>query len=747
MSSEPGQARTAAPTRILVVEDNIELCTLLSQDILPLYGYETLAAARGKRALELIAEEHPDLILLDLQLPDISGIEVLQGMNQQQQGQGGGVPVILMTAHGSESIAAESFRLGARDYLIKPFDMELALAAIDRILAQVRLEREKERLRQELQQAQRNLEQRVRELTVLVGISKSVTSQLDLDRVLERVVEGAVFITRAEEGILCLLESKTDRLLLKAEQGLGPRRAQLLSFEAEDNLIGQTLRDSKPIRVASESSETGVKVREDYVVAAFLSVPLVCKSKSMGVLSVANRAPTRSFTTNDEAMLQALADYAAIAIDNAQAYRSTDQALARRVEEVTNLYEITRTVASTLDQDKIFDLVTAKIGEMFHVEAGSLLLLDEETQELEFVTSWIGEQEPLRGVRLKAEQGIAGQVALSRRPAVVNDAYSHYGFSGQVDRQTGFVTRSILCVPLLLQDRCIGVMELLNKVDGPFTQEDAERLNDVARPVAIALENARLFREAHELYEARSRFVAAVAGELRSPLTAIKGYSDMLLSGAAGELSEMAVESMSKIAASTESLIALMEDMLDIARLETGETRLQLGPTSLQQIVTQVAAAYRQRLRDKNLRLTDKVPSRLPSVYADQERISHVLNSLLMNAYLYTLPKGRITLQVQLQDSGRPGKPPAAGPWRPGSAREWVTVSVSDTGIGIAPEDQARIFERFFRANHPVVRHHPGRGLSLSIAKSLVELHGGRMWVESEPGRGSTFHFTLPVAT
>ncbi len=718
---------------ILIIEDSDQLREFLSREVLPLYGYRTLDTAYGRQAMRLIAEREPDLILLDLQLPDMDGLDILRDLHERGQD----VPVIVMTAHGSESIAAEAFRLGARDYLIKPFDTEVATATIDRVLAQVRLERDKERLTRQLEQTRRDLEQRLRELNVLLGISKSVTAQLHLDKVLDRVVEGALFITRAEEGMLWLREEgQGDTLHLQTAQGLGERRSLVQVLDAGESIVGQALRGNKPLRLAAERGARPILVRGGYAVSALLAVPLLYKGQSIGILAVANRTPGRPFGTNDEAMIQALADYAAIAIENARAYRATDEALAQRIKEVTDLYEITQTVTSTLDQNEIFDTVTAKIGEMFRVEAGSLMLLDEEAQELEFVTSWMGEEESLRGVRLKLGQGIAGQVAISHQPAVVNNAYQDDQFFNEVDAQTGFVTRSILCVPLMVHDRCTGVMELLNKLDGPFTQEDVERLNNVARPLAIALENARLYREAQEMHLAQSRFVQSVAQELRSPLTAIKGYSSMLLSGAMGPLEPGALDSVAKIEESTDYLIELMEDMLDIARLETGETQLELEPISLKEVVTQVTASYKERFKDKGMRLNVKVSSRLPLVYADRARLSQVLNSLLMNAYLYTLPKGRVTVEARLGSRHR----------RRDDRNKWITVSVADTGIGIAPEDLPHVFDRFFRAEHPVVQHHSGRGLSLSIAKSLVELHGGKIWVESEPGKGSVFSFTLPVA-
>ncbi len=717
--------------RILVVEDNAELRTFLSQEVLPQGGYRTLSAADGRRALREIADHRPDLVLLDYQLPGMSGLDILQEMNRQQHAQR--VPVILMTAHGSELIATEAFRLGASDYLVKPFDIELALVTIDRVLAQARLQREKERL-------SRELEQRVKELTVLLGVTKTVTSLLDLNQVLARVVEAAAFISRAEEGALWLLEPGTDHLLLRAEKGLGhPPSPSLVRLQAEDSLVHRAFQDRRPIRLAADAGQDAIQIAPDYPVRALMMTPLLAKGQPIGILSVANRHGSRPFTADNETMFQALADYAVIAIQNAQVYQATDQALSQRVQELTYLYDIARTVTSTLEQEQVFDLVADRIARMFKVEAGSLLLVDEEAGELEFVTSWLSDHEPLRRIRLKLGQGIAGQVALSHQPEIVNDAYSDNRFCTQVDAETGFLTRSILCVPLLVRDRCIGVIELLNKLDGPFTQDDAEHLGDVAGPVAIALENARLYAEAQELYRAKSRFVAAVGHQLRSPLTSIKGYTDMLLlsssadSGAADELRDVRGESLKAIKTSAEHLISLMEDLLDIARLETGETQLRRVPVAPKEVITQVVSSFEHRFKDKNVRLNVKTPSRLPSVYVDPERIRQVLSSLLMNAYLYTLPKGRVTVAARAEDRGvRPTDP------------YWLAISVSDTGIGISPEDRPRVFERFFRADHPLVRYHSGRGLSLSIAKSLVELHGGRIWVESEPGVGSTFTFTLP---
>lgn len=768
--SSSGSASDLGLDRILVVDDSAEFLKFFGQDVLPQYGYNTLLARSGREALHLMSEENPALVLLDVQMPDISGLQVLQEMQERHLD----LPVIMMTAHGSESVAVKAFQLGAADYLIKPFDLDLARAAIDRQLMQVRLRREKEELSRQLELARRNLERRVRELSVLLGITKSVTSLLDLDKVLDRVVEAAIFVTTAEEGALWLLDSEGDELVLRAGgegmlknsgQGDPGSRHPLAHLPLVENPIGKVFLNARSLRVVGQGSgdeaarlglansaqdQADLRINADYVVRALLAVPLVTKGQTMGVLAVANRTHGRPFAASDDTMLQALADFAAIAIQNAQAYQATDRALAQRMEEITHLYDITRTVTSTLNQEEILDLITARISEMFRVEAGALLLLDEEARELEFVASWMGEaaglSEPLRGLRLKlgaqGGQGIAGEVAVSQRPTMVNDAYNDERFYSQVDRTTGFITRSILCAPLLVKDRCIGVIELLNKIDGPFVAEDMERLTNVTGSVAIALENASLYRTAQEMHEAKSYLVATMARELRSPLTAIKGYSDILLSGsqsgreylAGGDaaLGTLGSESVRQIRANVSRMITLMEDLLDISRLEMGETQLVFEPISLKDVVAQITSSLEQRLKDKGLRLAVKVPSRLPPVQGDRERIAQVLNSLLTNAYCYTLPKGRIHIEAQLLDAPR--------------RRKEAVISVSDTGIGIEPEEQSRVFERFYRGDHPIVRQHSGRGLSLSIAKSLVELHGGRIWVESEPGKGATFSFTLPLA-
>jgi signal transduction histidine kinase len=547
--------------RILIVDDSAELRSFLSADILPQFGYDTLSATNGAEGLQIMARQRPDLVMLDIEMPDISGMDVLREMKRRQLT----MPVILMTAHGSESIAVEAFRLGATDYLIKPFDIESAIDTIDRVMGLARLQRDRVRLSSELEHTRRDLEQRVKELTVLFGVSKSVTSLLDLDKVLERVVEAAVFIARAEEGALWLLEPNTNELLLRAEKGLDQQRAQLRRLRAHDSLVGQVFRGLRPVRLISGVGEDGMKIKTDYLARALLSVPLIAKGQAIGVLSVANRMDATPFTANNEATLQTLADYAAIAITNARLYseiHSFSQELEAKVRERTQ--------------------------------------------------------------------------------------------------------------------------ELRNSV-------------------------------------------SAVYHELNNPIAAIQGYTALLLEGKVGKLSTDQARFLGRIKTNTRRLINLVEDLSDISKLEDGRLVIHPAPLDLGRIVQETVNSLVSTIEEKGLRVEVSLAPDTAMVMGDPQRVGQILTNLVSNACRYTPAGGQITIASH----------------RANGAAE---MTVQDTGIGICEEDLERIFERFYRSDDPLVQEHPGTGLGLAIARSLVELHGGQLWVKSTVGKGSSFGFTLPLA-
>jgi len=311
-----------AGEKILIVDDREDNLQFLTEYVLASEGYSHVIARDGLSALQKALTEKPDLIIMDIRMPGMTGLEVLEELNRREVN----IPVILMTFHGSEETAVQAFRLGAKDYVIKPFEMDEMHLAINRALSETRLRQEKEELSEVLLRSNQQLTQRIRELNALFGIGKSVTSLLDLEKVLNRIVEAAVYITGAEEGTLLLVDEDTGELYLRAARNLGDKYARGFRLKVEDSLAGQVVKTGKPVIAQVNESDEGLKIKTGYLVRSLLNVPLKTANKVLGVLSVDNRVSTRMFATNDQYLLSALADWATIAIENARVVENLEQA-------------------------------------------------------------------------------------------------------------------------------------------------------------------------------------------------------------------------------------------------------------------------------------------------------------------------------------------------------------------------------------------------------------------------------------
>ncbi|MBN1642636.1 MAG: response regulator [Anaerolineae bacterium] len=317
---------------ILVVDDRNDSLQFLTEYVLEPNGYRYITARDGARGLELALSASPDLAIMDLKMPKMTGLEVLSALREREID----LPVILMTFHGSEETAVNAFRLGARDYVIKPYDTAEMIDSIDRALREVRLRRERDQLTDGLVQVNRQLEQRVKELNILYRVSKSVTSLLDLDDLLNRIVEAGLYVTSAEEGALFLLDRRTGNLYMRAGRGVGDKAARGFRVKVQDTIAGQVVRTGEPYR--SSADEQTLKVKTNYLVRSLAYVPLKLGETVIGVLMVDNRRTNTPFTENDVYLLSALADYAAIAIDNARLYGTVKRfnaELEKRVQERT----------------------------------------------------------------------------------------------------------------------------------------------------------------------------------------------------------------------------------------------------------------------------------------------------------------------------------------------------------------------------------------------------------------------------
>lgn len=308
------------PDTIFVVDDDLLVANFVAGKLLPRLGYKTLVANDGKTALEMVKRNNIALMLLDLELPDMTGLDLLRQLVRD----GYYVPTIMVTGQGSEKVAVEAFRLGVQDYLIKPLDTSALIEALNRGLTQTRLRRDKERLTLQLKE-------QVSWLIALAKIGQSVTSTLDNDEVLRRIVAAGVELTRAQEGFLALLDEPSGQLYLRAVKNIDSKKSQTMRLPVNDSMVGSVVQSGKALRTFQAAEQPPLKVSTGYLVQSLLHVPVLSKGRVIGVLSVDNPNDSRPFSDDDEVRLTSLADYAAVALENASLYEQSQQEITERV--------------------------------------------------------------------------------------------------------------------------------------------------------------------------------------------------------------------------------------------------------------------------------------------------------------------------------------------------------------------------------------------------------------------------------
>lgn len=720
---------------ILVVDDDFQIAEYLTHHLLPGLGYETLVAHDGKSALEMVKQKKPDLMLLDLRLPDITGMEVLR----QLADEGLSIPTILFTAYGSEQVAIEAFRLGVQDYLVKPVELETISAALTHAFEQARLRREKARLTDELQQ-------QVTRLKVLSKVGRSVTSTLEVDELLHRIVEAGVYLTQAEDGFIALLDDQTDQLVIRAAKNLNQDKSQSLQLKVNDSLVSEVVLTGRPLRMGQSPEEQSFKVSTGFLVHSLLYVPILSRGKALGVLAVDNRISQRVFSKMDERLLFSLADYAAIALQNAHLYAETDQ----RLKELELLYNTARTILSTLDLDErlthILEEITFRVG----TQVASILLLDQQTGELVFEAVAGPQSEKLKGMRLSADRGVVGHVAKERKSLLIPDVRKSPLHDESVDESSGFVTRSIICAPLEVRGEVIGVIEALNKEKGTFNKADLRLLEAMAGFAAVAIEDARLYDEANQraaeatfyakdlqalreqeqqqrrgLDRLRSSFLNAIGNELTTPITVMIQTIETLTDPRRETLSREQKEMMESLRQQAFRLQRMIGSLITFAGFAAKQDDIKFYLTPMNAILDDALQLAGFKAQQKEIELEDCRPEGLPSLMVDGERLSEALVNLLDNAIQFSPPRAPVIL---------------AGEVHP----DRVEISVQDFGPGIPKDEQERIWDAFSQINQSLQRGLEGLGLGLAMTRYIVETHGGTVSVDSTPNQGSTFTITLP---
>ncbi|MCA9958489.1 MAG: GAF domain-containing protein [Anaerolineales bacterium] len=504
---------------ILVIDDSREIVRHLTERVLPTFGYQTLCAYDGQSGLKMIREKSPDLIMLDYNLPEMTGIDVLREMAQESLN----TPVVLMTGYGSELSAIEAFRLGAKDYLIKPFTVDEIVETIDRALVETRLLHDKEELAEQLRRTKVELSRQSQEMDTLFSIGKAITSLLSVDQVLERVLEAAMYLTNAEDSTIWLLDQEGDSLRSYERKDRDSTRETQV-YPIEGSQVGQVMRTGRPLR-QSFFTGRGIKVNSGVLAQAVLYVPLKLRGVTMGVLEVTNHESRRSFSRRDEFLLAFLADYAAIAMENARVFQAADQALAAGLEELHALIEITRALTATLNLDEVIRLAINQVHDSWHIEASSLWLLDEAKGNLRVLANVGTPYDVLSRFEVPLGQGFVGHVAQTGKWLYTNNATEHELHYREIDLATGFHTRSLLTVPLVARGKVIGALQLLNKLGSDFDDRDVERAVSIGTAVAIAITNALLFDEA----ETRKQHLETTLEHAENPILILDEENNILL--------------------------------------------------------------------------------------------------------------------------------------------------------------------------------------------------------------------------
>lgn len=476
--------------QILIIDDSREIVKHLTEHVLPTFGYKTLYAYDGQSGLAGIREKKPDLVMLDFNLPEMTGLDVLQQMAQESIS----TPVILMTGYGSELSAIEAFRLGAKDYLIKPFTVDEVVETIDRALVETRLLHDKAELAEQLRRVKVELSRQTHEMNTLFKIGKAITSLLSVDQVLDRVLEAATYLTNAEESRIWLVDESVTGLKAYGKADASGEQDTETALINEASYLGEVVRLGRPFRQSHYTGE-GIKIKTGHYARSVLCVPLKLGGVAMGALAVGNQVAMRSFSKRDEFLLSFLADYAAIAFENARVFQAADQTLTRKLDELRTLIEITRTITSTLDLDEVLHLAIKQVHESWDVEVASLWWLDRARQTLSVFANIGTAADILSKMEVPLGEGFVGSVAQTGKWIYSNDVANHPLHYRNVDAHTGFKTQSILCVPLIFRGQVVGALQLINKRDGDFDDQDVERALSIAAAVAIATTNAMSFDE------------------------------------------------------------------------------------------------------------------------------------------------------------------------------------------------------------------------------------------------------------
>lgn len=630
---------------ILIVTSDPQVNHLLER-VLQAAGYTVAIFQEEDKVFKYLNTHSTSLVILSESFRGSNHLDFARKISREHPE----VPILLLVKQDTPDLLKEAMHLGVSDYLSLPLKSEEVLHAVENNLT--RSQRLREWMLLEARRYTDRLQRRVDELETLARLSQSITASLDPDSVLSAIVEAAVELTGAEEGALLLLDEETGELYMRASKNFQEDFARTFRLPIQDTLAGSVLRTGQPVLL---DENTPQKIKTAYLVHGLVYVPLQYKGQVFGVLGVDNRHSRFQFQKRDVQLLSTLADYAAIAIQNARLYHDT-----------------------RLERNKL-ETILKRIQD-------GVVVVDQQYRIILMNPMAISALSP-------KESDVIGRLARDVIPYT------------EVVNLLELSTRSLT-----------SRLELMVEDGRVF---DVQRIPIPDVGTAVTLHDITHLKKLDRI---KSEFVSTVSHDLRSPLTAILGYVELI--ERAGPVNELQQEFIRRVQASVQNITHLVDDLVNLGRIEAGfDTRKE--SINIKQMLDHTIESFKKALERKEHHLALDLPPDFPLFFGNPVQIRQMFEHLLDNAIKYTPPGGQITIRGRVE-------------------QEQIILQFCDNGIGIPAVDLPFVFDKFYRASNasPEVL---GSGLGLAIVKSIVEGHQGRIWVESVVGQGSTFTIVLPL--
>ena len=593
-------------------------------------------------------------------------------------------------------------------------------------------------LRQRTDDLSESLEQQTATSKVLEVISRSA---FDLQAVFETVAESSVRLCGADRAFIFRFDGELLRMAVayNAPQQLKDFISQNPFGLGRNTSSGRAALERRTVHIPDvlADPEFTYGSKDIEAIRTLLAVPILKGDDLLGVMNIYHLDEIRPFTDKQIALVETFADQAAIAIDNVRlldALRHRTDELGRSVGELQALGEVSQAVNSTLDLETVLSTIVAKAVQLSGTETGAIYGFDEQAREFRLRATYGMDQaliDALTQRHIGLDDPNVAPAFTQREPIQVADLRDEpASILNEIILRAGYRARMV--APLMRGGEIVGMLVVRRRTPGEFAKNTVDLIKTFATQSALAIQNARLFheiedksRQLEEASEHKSQFLANMSHELRTPLNAILGYTELMADGAYGEPSEKMLGILRRLEANGRHLLGLINDVLDLSKIEAGQLVLELSDYSIQDIAQTVRSTLEPLAADKKLAFKVEVAPRLPPGRGDGRRLTQVLINLVGNAIKFT-DAGEVAIKAEANNGS-------------------FYVSIRDTGPGISAADQARLFQEFQQADNAITRKKGGTGLGLAISKRIVEMHGGKIWVQSQPGQGSTFFFTLPV--